>query len=289
MMAAGRERDKMNSLVTHVALLLICAGFFIPFGWMLSTSLKSNTAAMEFPPRLIPSPPNWKTFHDVVVHPRFDFALYMRNTLVIAALAVTGTTLASAVVAYGFAKVQFRGRSLLFGIMLSTMMIPFPVVMISLFVLYRWLDLHTPIQFLGTSKPLWVQAWFGSAFNIFLLRQFFLTIPNELSDAARIDGCGDLGIFVRIILPLARPALACVALFTFMGVWNDFLGPLIYLQHPEQYTLALGLQQLQGTRGSATEWNILMGASLLVILPVIVLFFLTQRTFIQGIATTGIK
>jgi multiple sugar transport system permease protein len=280
---------RANPWITHLALLLICAGFFIPFGWMISTSLKTSTTAMDFPPKLIPSPPNWKSFHDVVNHPRFDYALYARNTLVIAALAVTGTTLVSAFVAYGFAKVQFRGRSLLFGVMLSTMMIPFPVVMISLFALYRWLDVHTPIQFLGTNKPLWIQAWFGSAFNIFLLRQFFLTIPNELSDAARIDGCGDLGIFCRIILPLARPALACVALFTFMGVWNDFLGPLVYLQHPEQYTLALGLQGLQGTRGSATEWNILMAGSLLVILPVIVLFFLTQRTFIQGIATTGIK
>ncbi len=276
-------------LITHLALLLIGAGFFIPFAWMVSTSLKSEKAAMEFPPKMIPAPPNWRTFHDVVNHPRFDFALFARNTLVIAAFAVIGTTLVSAFVAYGFAKIHFRGRSLLFGIMLSTMMIPFPVVMISLFVLYRWLDLHTPIQFLGTNKPLWVQAWFGSAFNIFLLRQFFLTIPDELSDAARIDGCGDMGIFLRIILPLSRPALACVALFTFMAVWNDFLGPLVYLQHPEQYTLALGLQQLQGTRGSATEWNILMGASLLVIAPVIVLFFLTQRTFIQGIATTGIK
>jgi multiple sugar transport system permease protein len=161
--------------------------------------------------------------------------------------------------------------------------------MISLFALFRWLDLHTPIQFLGTFKPLWVPAWFGSAFNIFLLRQFFMTIPDELSEAARIDGCSDVGIFLRIILPLARPALMVVALFTFMNVWNDFLGPLVYLQRPEQYTLALGLQQLQGLAGSVTEWNILMAASVMVIAPVLVLFFLTQRTFIQGIATTGLK
>ncbi|CAN5884554.1 carbohydrate ABC transporter permease [soil metagenome] len=285
----GKSRFRLPSLTTHLALLLICAGFIIPFAWMVSTSLKSSTEAMQFPPQLVPVPPHWKTYRDVLNHPRFDFALYARNTLLIAALAVAGTTLSSALVAYGFAKVRFRGRGLLFGLMLSTMMIPFPVVMISLFALYRWLDVHTPIQFLGTNKPLWVQAWFGSAFNIFLLRQFFLTIPDELSDAARIDGCGDCGIFWRIVMPLARPALAVVALFTFMGVWNDFLGPLVYLQHPDQYTLALGLQQLQGTRGSATEWNILMGGSVLIIAPVVILFFLTQRTFIQGIATTGIK
>lgn len=276
-------------LWTNAALLLICAGFLVPFAWMVSTSLKSSTEAMAFPPAFVPDPPRWQTYERVMNHERIDFVLCARNTLIIAALAVTGTTLSSAVVAYGFAKVRFRGRGVLFGLMLSTMMIPFPVIMVSLFALFQWLDAHTPIQFMGTFKPLWVPAWFGSAFNIFLLRQFFMTIPDELSEAARIDGCGEFGIFARIILPLARPALSVVALFAFMAVWNDFLGPLIYLQRPEQYTLALGLQQLQGSQGTTTEWNVLMAGSVVVILPVVVLFFLTQRTFIQGIATTGIK
>jgi multiple sugar transport system permease protein len=283
------RRARANALVTHLALLLICAGFIIPFAWMVSTSLKTSTEAMQFPPKLVPDPLRWETYKRVVTHERVDFPLFARNTLVIATLAVIGTTLSSAVVAYGFSKVRFKGRGVLFAVMLSTMMIPFPVVMVSLFVLFRWLDTHTPIQFIGTFKPLWVPAWFGSAFSIFLLRQFFMTIPDELSEAARIDGCNDWGIFWRIILPLARPALSVVALFTFMGVWNDFLGPLVYLQHPEQYTLALGLQQLQGTQGTTTEWNVLMAGSVLVILPVVALFFLTQRTFVQGIATTGIK
>jgi multiple sugar transport system permease protein len=141
---------------------------------------------------------------------------------------------------------------------------------------------------LGTFKPLWVPAWFGSAFSIFLLRQFFLTIPDGLSEAARIDGCSEWGIFWRIMLPLSRPALAVVSLFTFMGAWNNFLGPLIYLHRPDQYTLALGLQAFQSQQGG-TDWNLLMAASMLVMLPVIILFFLTQKTFIQGIATTGIK
>jgi multiple sugar transport system permease protein len=242
---------KPNALVTHLALLLICAGFIVPFAWMVSTSLKTSTEAMQFPPEFIPDPPRWQTYGRVLNHDRVDFPLFARNTL--------------------------------------TMMIPFPVIMVSLFVLFRWLDVHTPIQFIGTFKPLWVPAWFGSAFSIFLLRQFFMTIPDELSEAARIDGCNDWGIFWRIILPLARPALAVVALFAFMATWNDFIGPLIYLQHPHQYTLALGLQQLQGTQGSTTEWNVLMAGSVLVILPVLLLFVLTQRTFIQGIATTGIK
>src|SRR5207244_5228424 len=132
-------------------------------------------------------------------------------------------------------------------------------------------------------------SFFGNAFNILLRRQFFLTIPDELSEAARIDGCSEFAIYWRIILPLAKPALIVIALFTFMGAWNDFLGPLVYLQRPEQYTLALGLQTLQGTGGATTEWTQLMAGSVLVILPVLILFFLTQRTFIQGIATTGIK
>ncbi|MEA2709477.1 MAG: multiple sugar transport system permease protein [Phycisphaerales bacterium] len=287
--AAARRKKWMNLLVIHVALVCICAGFILPLAWMISTSLKTNKEAMLFPPKMVPIPPNWKSYPNVINHERVDFPLFARNTVIVAGLAVVGTTFVSAFVAYGFAKVKFRGRGLLFAMMLSTMMIPFPVIMVSQFLLFRWLDVHTPIQFLGTFKPLWLPWWFGTAFNIFLLRQFFMSIPDELSEAARIDGCSDFGIFWRIILPLARPALACVALFTFMHHWNDFLGPLIYLQDPQQYTLALGLQQLQGTQGATTEWNILMAGSVLVVLPVIVLFFLTQRTFIQGIATTGLK
>jgi multiple sugar transport system permease protein len=204
--------------------------------------------------------------------------------------------LSSSIVAYGFAKIPFRGRGVLFGIMLATIMIPFPVTMVSLFRIFRWMDEHTVawfgpdnlLQMLGTFKPLWLPAWFGSAFNIFLLRQFFMTLPKELSEAARIDGCSEFGIFWRIVLPLSKPALAVVALFTFMGVWNDFLGPLVYIQRPEQYTLALGLQAFQSQHGG-TEWHLLMAASVLVCLPVLILFFLAQRTFIQGIATTGGK
>jgi multiple sugar transport system permease protein len=183
---------------------------------------------------------------------------------------------------------RFFGRRFLFGLMLSSMMLPFPVTMVSLFAIFRWLGDHTGMPWLGTFKPLWVPAWFGSAFNIFLLRQFFLTIPNELSEAARIDGCSDLGIFWRIILPLSRPALAVVALFAFLAAWNDFLGPLVYLQRPEQFTLALGLQNFQSKAGG-TSWHLLMAASTLVVLPTLMLFFLAQRTFIEGIKTTGSK
>jgi multiple sugar transport system permease protein len=208
------------------------------------------------------------------------FLSYLSNTLLVAVLGVTGTVLSSALVAYGLSRVTWKGREPLFNLTLSTMMIPFPVLMIPLYSVFRSLG------WIGTLMPLWVPAFFGSAFNIFLLRQFFLTIPNELSEAARIDGCSEFTIFWRIILPLARPALSVVALFHFLFVWNDFLGPLIFLTKPETFTMALGLQQYQSQNGGS-EHHLLMGASALLVLPIIVLFFFAQKTFIQGISTTG--
>jgi multiple sugar transport system permease protein len=283
-----QERPVRGRFFVHGVLLLVCATSIIPFLWMVSTSLKTLTDAMKTPPDIVPNPPQWVNYRDVIDSDKTRFLLWTRNTLIIAVLVVSGTTLSSAVVAYGFAKIRFKGRGILFVIMLSSMMIPFPVTMVSLFSLFKFLGDTTGIQFLGTFKPLWVPAWFGSAFNIFLLRQFFLTIPDDVIEAARIDGCSEWGIFWRIMLPLARPALTVVALFAFMGVWNDFLGPLIYLQRPEQFTLALGLQNFQSQHGG-TPWHQLMAASVLVILPVIVLFFVAQKTFIEGIATTGMK
>ena len=286
--SAHHRRRRPGRWLVHLGLVCVCAGFLLPLVWMISTSLKPVEKTMEFPPRLIPDPVRPGNYWKVITHDKFDMPLFARNTLIVAGLSVVGMTASSALVAYGFARVRFRGRGVLFAAMLSTMMIPFPVVMVSLFAIFRWIGDHTPLQMLGTFRPLWLPAWFGSAFHIFLLRQFFLTIPEELSDAARIDGCSEFGIFWRVILPLSRPALAVVALFSFLWAWNDFLGPLVYLQHPQQYTLALGLQTFQSQHGG-TEWHLLMAASVLIILPVMVLFFLAQRTFVQGIATTGIR
>jgi multiple sugar transport system permease protein len=284
--------------MTHFALIILCAMAIAPFLWMLSTSLKSDENAMKFPPQLIPSPVAVENYKDVVLgrdaskggtsSSTSHFLLWTRNTLIITGLTVLGTTLSSALVAYGFAKIQFRGRGFLFGLMIATMMIPFPVTMVSIFAIFRWLKDSTGIEFIGTFRPLWVPAWFGSAYSVFLLRQFFLTIPAELSEAARIDGCSELGILLRIIIPLARPALTVVALFSFMAAWNDFLGPLVYVQRPEQFTLALGLQSFQSQLGGS-QWNLLMAAGVLVIIPVLLLFFLAQKVFIAGISTTGIK
>ena len=211
-----------------------------------------------------------------------SFWTFLGNTLTICILSVIGAVFSNALVAYGFARIKWPGRDLFFALTLATMMLPGPVLMVPLYTVFRSLG------WIGTLQPLWVPSFFGGAFNIFLMRQFFLTIPEELTEAARIDGCSEWGIFWRIVLPLSKPVLAVVALFTFLGGWNDFMGPLLYLTHKHTFTLALALQSYQ-SRHNGVEWNYLMAASAVIILPIIILFFLTQKTFIRGIATTGIK
>lgn len=213
---------------------------------------------------------------------RVHFGRSLGNTLFLCGMCVCGTVCSSVLVAYGFAFIDFRGRSALFGLTVATMMIPFVITMIPVYLLYR------DLGWVGTFKPLWVAAWFGNAFFIFLLRQFFLGLPKDLLDAARIDGCTELEILWHVVIPLARPAIAMVALFQFLGTWKDFLGPLIYLNHPSQFTLSLSLQAFQSEHGG-TPWHLLMAASTVFSLPLIVLFFATMKTFIRGIAMTGIK
>lgn len=213
---------------------------------------------------------------------RTHFLRCLRNTLFLCAMVVTGVTLSSLVVAYGFAFLDFPGRGVLFGLTLATMMIPFPVTMIPIYLLYR------DLGWIGTFKPLWVTSWFGSAFFIFLLRQFLLGLPRDLLDAARIDGCSELEILWHVVVPLSRPAIAMVALFTFLGTWKDFLGPLLYLNHEGQFTLSLSLQAFASEHGG-TPWHLLMAASTVFSLPLIVLFFLAMKTFIRGISMTGLK
>ncbi|HBA83754.1 MAG TPA: sugar ABC transporter ATP-binding protein [Verrucomicrobia bacterium] len=223
----------------------------------------------------------WDNFTKAVKAMKY-FPMYLKNTLILCFLTIIGTVSSSALAAYGFARIPWRGRNKVFVIALATMMVPFPVVMVPIYSLFRTLG------WIGTLKPLWVGSFCAAAFNVFLLRQFFMTIPKDLSDAARIDGCGEFRIFLQIILPLCKPALMVIGLFQFMASWNDFLGPLIYLTNQKDFTLALGLQFFQSQHGG-TEWHYLMAASTLVVLPVIVLFFFTQKTFIEGISMTGIK
>jgi len=209
------------------------------------------------------------------------FLQQLRNTLVICVACVIGTLLSCSLVAYGLSKIDWRGRGVLFMIILSTMMLPYQVIMVPLFAVFSrlgWVD---------TFLPLTVPAFLGNAFYIFLLRQFFMTIPRDLSEAARLDGCSEFDIYRRVILPLSKPALAMVGLWTFMGAWNDFVGPLIYLVDESKYTLSLGLAMFLGQYGS--EYGMLMAVSTVVTIPIIILFFFTQRTFIQGITLTGMK
>jgi len=225
--------------------------------------------------------PRWENFGNAIKAMKY-FPTYLKNTLILCFLTVVGTVFSSAMAAYGFSRIDWRGRNKVFVLALATMMVPFPVVMVPLYCLFRWLG------WIGTLRPLWVGTFFAGAFNVFLLRQFFMTIPKDLSDAARVDGCSEFRIFWQIILPLSRPALMVVGLFQFMHTWNDFLGPLIYLTDQKDFTLALGLQFFQSQHGG-TEWHYLLAASSLVAVPIIVLFFFTQKTFIEGISMTGLK
>jgi multiple sugar transport system permease protein len=277
----------LKILATHAVLIALSAVFLIPLLWMISTSFKPIEETMRQPPTWIPSQVVWTNYQDAWTYGAdklgyIPFLVYARNTLVLCLLVVAGTVFSNSLVAYAFARMRFRGKDTLFALTLATMMVPFPVIMVPLFGLFR------DLGWIGTFRPLWIPAWFGSAFSIFLLRQFFRTIPMELSEAAKLDGCSEWGIYRQVILPLAKPALAVVALFAFMGTWNDFLGPLIYLLNQDTFTLAQGLQFYQSQHGG-TQWNLLMAASMIVVAPVIVLFFFTQKQFIQGIAVTGLK
>lgn len=272
----------------HAVLIFASVLFLFPLVWLLSTSLKRPEQAMSMPPTWIPKPFVWRNYADAFMYHynsatgEIPFLMYARNTIILAILTVSGAVCSNALVAYGFARLRWKGRDLAFAITIATMMIPFPVTMVPIYALYKNLG------WVGTFKPLWVGFWFGGAFNIFLLRQFFKTIPFELSEAAKIDGCTEFQIFRLVILPLAKPALSVVALFTFLGTWNDFLGPLIYLVKPSTFTLGLGLQAFQSQHGG-TPWQLLMAATAMVAAPVIVLFFFAQKQFIQGIAVTGLK
>jgi multiple sugar transport system permease protein len=228
---------------------------------------------------VLPRSWEWSNYWAAVT--TMPYFLYLRNSLVLCAGSVLGTLASCSLVAYGFARVRWRGRNVLFGVLIATMLLPWQATMIPRFLLMRELGLYNSLG------ALVLPTFLGDAFYIFLLRQFFLTIPRELADAARLDGCSEFGIFWRIVLPLSRPALATVALFQFIVAWNDFQGPLLYLSDKSRFPLAYGLEQFVSAYSSQT--NLLMAASVLFTLPIVVLFFFTQRTFLRGIATTGLK
>jgi len=277
--AVKRIRLMAGRFITYAALCLLSMVFVAPFLWMVSTSLKPDAQVFSEHVQWVPHPFVWSNYP--VALQSFPFLLYLRNTLFICVMTMIGVVISSALPAYGFARLQWRGRDALFLVLVMTIMLPAQVTMLPVFLIFR------ALHWTGTFLPLVVPPFLGSAFSIFLLRQFLLTIPQELSDAARIDGCSEFGILLRIILPMAKPAVATVALFAFTGAWMDFMGPLIYLHDERNYTLAIGLQAFLGRHGG--EWNLLMAAATVITLPMLILFFFAQRTFIQGIALTGMK
>ena len=280
------RKAEANSYVSRIAvwiaLLTGAVIFMVPLYAMLVMALKTpneiaTTSAWAWPKDL-----TWDNFHLVLTNPNVSFKLFFKNSLIIAVLSTLGVLVSSSLVAYAFARLRFRGRDRLFILLLSTMMLPAIVTMIPTYVLYanlKWID---------TFFPLWVPAWFGGgAFNIFLMRQFFMGIPRELDEAALLDGAAHSTIFWMVIMPLAKPALATVGIFSFIYNWKDFMGPLLYLNSPENQTLEVGLQTYRGLQNE--QWHLLMAGSVLVMIPLIALFLIGQKFFVKGIVMTGGK
>ncbi len=262
----------------------------VPFFWMVITSLKTRAEVFGAAPLSLPTGAHWDNYSKMWnALPGVTFGTFFLNSLKLALLNTAGQVVTCSMAAYAFAAIPFRGRGPLFGLLLATLIIPTQVVLVPNFVLWR--SLPNPFSesgsFYGTQEPLWVGAWLGGAFGTFLLRQFFLAIPEELADAARVDGANPWQIFRRIYLPLARPALATLAIFTFMWTWNDLLNPLIYLQHLDQYTTTVGLAFFQGQYYG--KWPEMMAGALVSLAPMILLFILAQQYFVRGIALSGLK
>jgi len=279
------RRRQVNRIV-HALLVyaLVIPGAILlalPFYWMASTALKDPKHIFLIPPEWIPNPMRWENFWEGWTK-YVPFTLYLRNSLIITVGNILGNLFSCSLAAYGFARLRARGKNFLFMLVLGTMMLPGMVTLIPQYVLFSM------IKWTDTFLPLMVPAWFGWPLFIFLLRQFFMTIPRELDDAARIDGCSTWGILWRIILPLSGPALATVVVFGFVGNWNNFLGPLVYLRDNDLYTLALGLMRFQGVQGNM-QFHYMMAVATLTVLPIIILFFIAQRYFVQGIVMSGIK
>ncbi|MBW9315590.1 carbohydrate ABC transporter permease [Bacillus subtilis] len=266
-------------ILTYGLLVSLSIVFILPFLWLVGTSLKPENEAISFPPSLLPKVWDFANYIDVFTI--VDFGQYYLNSIIVTVATVIGTVLSSTLVAYGFARIKGKGRDVWFILLLATMMLPPQVTMIPVYMIFAKLG------WTNTFLPLIVPAFFGNAYFIFLLRQFFKTIPKELEESAYLDGCSTLGIFWRIVLPLSTPAVITVALLSFMWTWNDFLGPLIYLNDDSKFTLALGILQFKGAL--LIEWGPMMAASVLIILPLIIMFFVGQKYFIEGIATTGGK
>jgi multiple sugar transport system permease protein len=275
-----------SRILLYVFVWVLCLMFGFPLFWTLMSSLKTAPEMFAFPPPLVPAVPQWDNYRDVLIIPRIPVLRWAWNSTIIVVLGTLGTVMSASLVAYSFARFEYRGRDTLFLITLATLMLPAQVTLIPQFVLFHRLG------WVNTLLPLWVPLWFGGgAFAIFLMRQFFLSIPRDLDEAALIDGASYLRIFWSILLPLTKPVLATLGIITIIDLWGDFLGPLIYLNSPEKFTVSVGLRFFNNTPevGGEPMQHLLMAACILSMIPVIVVFFLGQRFFVQGIVMSGIK
>jgi multiple sugar transport system permease protein len=277
------KRFPLSRLIILAILIIGSVLMIAPFAFLISSSLKVETQVFEYPIRWIPHPVRWLNYVEALTNK--PFFTYFKNTMVIVFFNQIAILLTASLCGYGFARIKFPGRDLWFGVALATMMLPYYVTMIPQFILFSrlgWMD---------SFKPLIIPYFFGGgAFNIFLFRQFFRTIPEDFSDAARMDGCSELGIYWRIFVPLSTPVFITVAIFTFMASWNDFIGPLLYINSPDKFTVALGLATYRSMLGvGRTRWDLLMAASVSMTAPVVLLFFVLQRYFIKGVVMSGIK
>jgi multiple sugar transport system permease protein len=278
-----RSVGGLRSLVLYALILVICLFVLMPIGWMLTAALKPDTAPVfTFPPEWFPTDYwHWRTFQDALTNPDQPFLRYAGNSLFISGCAIVGAVISNSLIAYPFARLRFRGRDKLFTLVIATMLLPGPVLVVPQFLLFF------RIGWYGTYLPLIVPWFAGNAFYIFLLRQYMRSIPKDLDEAARIDGAGYWEVYWRIVLPLTAPALTVVAVFTFLATWNDFFGPLLYLDDQDQFTVALALATF--VRRVGVEWNEMMAANLVAIIPVLLVYFLAQNKLIGGIASVGIK
>jgi multiple sugar transport system permease protein len=274
-----RRAHRSNRLLTYAALCAGAALSLLPFVWQLRSSLMTMAEIFAYPPELLPDEPQWGNYAETFRI--IPFGRYYANTLFLVAMNIAGTLVSNVMIAFSLARLRFRGRSLMFALSIGTLMIPASVTMIPTFIEWKLLG------GLGTFLPLWAPSFFGNAFFIFMLVQFFRSIPYEFDEAAIIDGASYPLIIVRIIVPMARPALAAVVVFTFLNTWNDFMGPLLYLNDSGMYTLALGLKSLLS--GYNSYWHILMSAATMVVAPLILIFFFAQKSFIEGLTMGGIK
>jgi ABC-type glycerol-3-phosphate transport system permease component len=272
--------ETIRQLIVYTLLLVLGIAITLPLLWTLSSSLKPAGAGTRFPPEFIPKVFVWDNYPHVFR--MIPFMTFFRNSVIVSSLAVLGELLSASLVAFSFARLRFPGRNFLFLLVLATMMIPYPVTMVPTFIMFNLLHM------VGTFLPLVLPPYFGPAFSIFLLRQFFMTINLELDEAAKVDGASEFLIYSQIVLPLSKPVLATVAIFSFMANWNDFLNPLIYLSDSNMYTLALGVNFLRSFRGGG-DLPLQMAASVMFIAPCVLLFIIAQRSIVKGIVTTGIK